>query len=279
MRPSLGLLTLIALAPVVAHAQPGAVDPMGPGTLPPPEAMSPPGEVAPPPLTDPQVLSLARGTRAAAVRGDCIGARALGSQVERLDPEFYRAVIKTDPVIASCRQAPRARPVAQQEEAAGTYRPARAGTPPLDGGLVFGELMVGGLFAVGGGIGGAYLGFAMDHDCEDECYGGAVLGAFLGGTIMAAVGVDLVGDRDDVEGSLGAAVGGSMVTTLLAVVAIASSNDSEGSLALLIAAPPIGAAIGFNLTRHYKSMKVSMRPTPMKIGDRGMGLSLATGTF
>src|SRR5262245_22088559 len=53
-------------------------------------------------------------------------------------------------------------------------------TPPLSGGRVVGEFLLGGLLSVGGGVGGAYLGFSIETSsgCHSEfCgLGGAVLG-------------------------------------------------------------------------------------------------------
>lgn len=263
MRRLLGLITL--LVPALGHAQPGAMDPLPPGSLP-PESFTPPS-AAPPaaqpfvPLTDPQVLALARGTHSAAARGDCVGARALGSQIARLDPEFHRTVIRTDPVITHCRPVARTPPVAQHDdERADAYEPARSGTPPVSGAMLAGEFLLGGLFTVGGAIGGAYLGASLDSDCSDECYGGIILGAFLGGTVMAAVGVNLVGDSGEADGSLGLAIGGAMLGGFLGIAAVADSNSDEGSLFVLIAAPTLGAMLGHNIHRTYKPQR-ARQPT------------------
>lgn len=285
MRRLLGLIAL--LAPALGHAQPGATEPVAPGSAPSPDVVAPPRTevVAPPseaPLlmqTDPALLSLARGVRAAAVRGDCIGARALGSRIARLDPEFHRTVIRTDPAITQCRQAALTRPVAEREEPAGVYQ-RRAGTPPIDGGRIFGELIVGGLFTIGGAFGGAFLGIAIAGDCnDDDCITSGIVGAFLGGTVLAAVGVNFVGDTDDVEGSLGVTIAGSMVASLLSIGLAMKADDEDSSVLILLAAPTVGAIAGFNLSRKYKDVRVSVRPAPMAMGNGGIGLSLASGSF
>src|SRR5665647_1622231 len=162
MRRLLGLITL--LVPALGHAQPGAVDPLPPGEPPPIEAVQPPSAAPVQSMTDPQVLALARGTRAAAARGDCVGARALGSQIARLDPEFHAAVIKSDPVITSCRPAERKYSIAAAPETEPPFLPAREGTPSLDGGALVGEFLVGGLFTMGGAVGGGLLGLALDEN-------------------------------------------------------------------------------------------------------------------
>lgn len=53
-------------------------------------------------------------------------------------------------------------------------------TPPLSGGRLVGELAIGSLFAVGGGIGGAYLGFGleMSSGCDGEFCGLGGVGRF-----------------------------------------------------------------------------------------------------
>ena len=238
------------------------------------------------PLTNPQVLALARGTHAAAARGDCVGARVLGSQIARLDPEFHHAVIKTDPVITQCRPATRAVSIVEQEQPTRTYAPERTGTPPITGTILVGEFLLGGLFTIGGGIAGAYLGAQLESDCSDECYGGLLLGGFLGGTIMAAVGVNLVGDSDEADGSLGLAIGGAMLGGFLGIGAIANSNSGEGALLVLIAAPTLGAMLGHNLHRTWKpqaarqpSIDRRMAILPSARIEDGVSFALTGGTF
>jgi len=229
--------------------------------------------------TDPSVLSLGRGARAAAVRGDCVGARVLGSRIARMDPEFHRTVIRTDPAITQCKPATRALSIEAQEVPEGRMQ-HRSGKPPLDGGQMVGQLIIGGLFTLGGAVGGAFLGVGLENDCNDECYGGIIVGGLVGGTVMAAIGVNLVGDTDEVEGSLGMAVVGSMLTTLVTIGVISNSNfqGETAPVLMLMAAPAIGAMLGFNLSREYKDVRVSVHPTPTKIGT-GIGLSFASGTF
>ncbi len=285
MRRLLGLLVL--LAPALGHAQPGATEPVPPGAPPPSTDPMPSADIAAPPSeapllfqTDPAVLSLARGTRAAAIRGDCVGARVLGSRIARLDPEFHRTVIRTDPVITQCRQTARTSPIVARQEPGGVMQ-RRIGTPPIDGGRIFGELIVGGLFTIGGAFGGAFLGVAASGGCDngDDCITGGIVGAFLGGTVLAAVGVNFVGDTDDVEGSLGVTIAGSMVASLLSIGLAAKAGDEDTAVLIILAGPTIGAIVGFNMSRQYKDVRVSLQPTPMKMGEGGVGLSLATGTF
>jgi len=280
MRRFLGLL--VVLAPALAHAQPGATEPVAPGSAPiaPPmtDAVAPPSDAPLLMQTDPSVLSLARGARSAAVRGDCVGARILGSRIARMDPEFHRTVIRTDPAITQCKPATRAMSIEAQAVPDGRMQ-RREGTPPLSGGQLVGQFIVGGLFTLGGAVGGAFLG-AGTGNCDDDCFGGIIVGGFIGGTVMAAVGVNLVGDTDEVEGSFGVAVAGSMLTTLVSIgfISKAEFDDETAPLLLLMSAPAVGAMIGFNLSREYKDIRVSVHPTPAKIGT-GVGLAFASGTF
>jgi hypothetical protein len=210
------------------------------------DIVTPPSEAPLLYQTDPAVLSLARGTRAAAIRGDCVGARVLGSRIARLDPEFHRTVIRTDPVITQCRQTARTSPIVAREQPGGVMQ-RRIGTPPIDGGRIFGELIVGGLFTIGGAFGGAFLGIAASGGCDngDDCV----------------------------------TIAGSMVASLLSIGLAAKAGDEDTSVLIILAAPTIGAIIGFNMSRQYKDVRVSLQPTPMKMGEGGVGLSLATGTF
>lgn len=276
MRRLVSVLTV--LVPALASAQPGAVEPL------PPDAIAPAQSA-----TDPNVLSLARGTYSAAARGDCVGARVLGSQIARLDPEFHRTVIKTDPVITQCRPAARQYSVVAADEAAGAHLPAREGYAPASGGLLVGEFLVGGLFTIGGGIAGAYLGAALEDNngCSDECWGGLLLGGFIGGTLMAAVGVNLVGDTDEADGSLGLTIGGSVLGGLLGVGALANSDSGQGGLFILVAAPTIGAMLGHNLSRRYTPRRAPSGPTydrrlalqPSQRLEGNTGVTFATGSF
>jgi hypothetical protein len=127
-------------------------------------------------------------------------------------------------------------------------------TPPLSGVRLVGELAVGSLFAVGGGIGGAYLGFGLEisSGCDGEfCgLGGAVLGGVAGLTFVTPIGVYLVGSSEGQTGSFAATLGGSALGTLAGIVAVAAA-DSEAGVAMLFAGPVVGSMIGFNLTRKY----------------------------
>lgn len=284
MRRLVGLLTL--LIPAIAAAQPGAMAPPPSGAIAPlDEAIAPPDAAPFRPLTDPHVLALARGTHAAAARGDCVGARTLGSQIARLDPEFHRAVIKTDPVITH-RPVPRVTSIVEQGQSPRSYGPERTGTPPVTGTILVGEFLFGGLFTIGGAIGGAYLGAQLETGCSDECSDGAIVGGFLGGTIMAAIGVNLVGDSGEADGSLGLAVAGAMLGGFFGIGAIVKSDSGGGGLFVLITAPTLGAMLGHNLHRTWKPQRARQPSVDRRMAilpsariEDGVSFALTGGTF
>jgi hypothetical protein len=128
-------------------------------------------------------------------------------------------------------------------------------TPPVSGARLFGELAVGGLFAVGGGVGGAVLGFGLETNggCHSEfCgLGGIVIGGIAGLAFVTPVGVYLVGSAGDETGSFAATLGGSVLGTLAGIAAAAGSGEEDAAAVLLVAGPVLGSMAGFNLTRKY----------------------------
>jgi hypothetical protein len=152
-------------------------------------------------------------------------------------------------VVPPSAYAPRrARPVVEQT-AAEPYE-----TPPLSAGRLVGEAAIGGLFALGGGIGGAFVGYQleMNNGCGGEFCGlaGAALGGVAGMALITPVGVYMVGNTDGQTGSLGATIGGSVVGTLVGIAAVGVSQNEAG-VVMLFAGPVIGSMIGFNATRKY----------------------------
>jgi len=96
------------------------------------------------------------------------------------------------------------------------------------------------------GIAGANAGSCDEDDvviCEGKL-GNAIIGLSLG----SAVGVSLVGNIGDAKGSFPATLGGSFIGLL---VGIATLTSGSGDWWPLLAGPPIGATIGFNMTRGY----------------------------
>jgi hypothetical protein len=128
-------------------------------------------------------------------------------------------------------------------------------TPPISGGRLVGEALIGGVFSVGGAIGGAYVGYSVET--QDGCHqelcglGGAIVGGIAGLAFVTPLGVYMVGSADGQTGSFAATLGGSLVGTLAGIVAVGASEGEDGSLVLLVAGPVVGSMIGFNLTRKY----------------------------
>lgn len=156
----------------------------------------------------------------------------------------------------------------------------------MSGTVLVGEFLLGGLFTLGGAISGAYLGAKLETDCSDECFGGIIVGGFLGGTIMAAVGVNLAGDSREVDGSLGLAIGGAMLGGFLGIAAISDGQGGDASVLILLAAPTLGAMLGHNLHRTYKPQRARkpsidrrMAILPSARIEDGVSFALTTGTF
>jgi hypothetical protein len=154
--------------------------------------------------------------------------------------------------------------------------PVDEGTPPLSGTRLVGEALLGGLFAVGGGIGGAYVGYGLETSggCSGEfCgLGGVIVGGMVGMTFVAPVGVYLAGSHSGETGSLGAAVGGSVIGALCGIAAMAASQSEAGAV-LLVAGPVVGSMIGFNVTRRYdrpRSTQARCIPTAHATSDRAV---------
>jgi hypothetical protein len=136
-------------------------------------------------------------------------------------------------------------------------------TPPISGTRLAGEALLGGLFAVGGALGGAAVGYHLETagECGGEfCgLGGIVLGGVTGLAFVTPVGVYLAGSHSGETGSFGATLGGSIVGTLAGIGAAAASQEEGPAAVLIVAGPVVGSMIGFNLTRKYDRPRKSSR--------------------
>jgi hypothetical protein len=139
--------------------------------------------------------------------------------------------------------------------------------PPLSGNRVLGEALLGGLFAVGGTVGGAYLGASIElsNGCDGELcgLGGAILGGAAGLAFVTPLGVYLVGSTNGETGSFGATLGGSVLGTLAGIGLAAASQDEGVALVALAIGPVAGSIIGFNLTRKYDRPRPRSQWTPV----------------
>lgn len=155
--------------------------------------------------------------------------------------------------------------------------------PPLSGNRVVGEALLGGLFAVGGAVGGAYLGASIElsNGCSGEfCgLGGAVLGGAAGLAFVTPLGVYLAGNTNGETGSFGATLGGSVLGTLAGIGLAAASQDEGVALAALAIGPVAGSMIGFNLTRRYDQPKRRTQWVPVASSTHGTTSLGVLGTF
>ncbi len=158
-----------------------------------------------------------------------------------------------------------------------------SGRPPLSGGRLVGEFAIGSLFAVGGTLGGAYLGYGIEtaNGCHGEwCgFGGILLGGLAGLTFVTPLGVYLVGNSAGETGSLGATIGCSVLGLLAGGGAAAMIQDEDVAPVLVFAGPVVGSMIGFNLTRRYVEKKPARAWAPVANVSHGTASFGVVGHF
>ncbi len=262
------LIAAVVLVPTLASAQPGASDPVS---------------VQPSPAaTSPEILGLARGAHVAGARGDCVGARTLAARIRRQDPDFYAAVISTDPAVVACKPKPRVYAVDPEEPVVG--RPthmATGGTVPVDRGRNgIGQLFLGSVMGAGLGLVGGLVGASASRD-ESE---GILLYGSLGLVVGTSAGVILAGDNAATDYSLGLTLAGSTIGTILGWRIVIDSNNLEPAVALgiLVGAPTLGAMLGFNASRRALYPAASTRvtvPSAPRISDPMTSVPIAMGSF
>lgn len=127
------------------------------------------------------------------------------------------------------------------------------GKPRLRVGRILGEILAGGALGLALGYGGAYLGYVIAGGEDEglEWAWGLIIGGSLGASIGCALGVYTVGSIGDETGSIGSTFLGSVLGVGLGWVALLVGEESILTY-ISIAIPPIGACVGFNMTRRYK---------------------------
>lgn len=184
--------------------------------------------------------------------------------------------------------------------------PAPRKRPPLDAERVTGEVTTGVGMGVLVAAGGALVGGAISStvDCPECLLPSSDLDIIVGGILGAAVayplgvglGVGWIGRRGDQTGSYGAAIGGAYLGAMLGVVPGLATENGWATLAGLLAGAPLGAAIGFNMTRDYDHRgaglvnvsggdarlsipAVSVTPDPLRPRGAVTSLRLVDGRF
>jgi hypothetical protein len=145
--------------------------------------------------------------------------------------------------------------------------------PRVSTGKLFGEIFVGMLGNVGGGILGALIGSQVVED-DDEALipRGAILGLVPGTIFGTALGVYAIGNSGDVKGSFGQALLGSFLGECGAVALSLLLHSGGIAVISFIVLPPIGAALLFNNSLKYKSLPVSHSLLYFNKGDFKIGI-------
>jgi hypothetical protein len=163
----------------------------------------------------------------------------------------------------------------------------RAGAPELDSGTITGQVLLSGVFGLGGLLAGGYLGFAMcgAQSCNtDAGAAGVIIGAYAGGSLGIAGGTYLVGNSDKAEGSFGAAFGGALLGGVAGIGAAAIVDKTLGynhddARALLETTAVVGgwiggSLVGYYMTRHWKPAAFAdVRPT-LRADSHGMAFGI-----
>jgi hypothetical protein len=147
--------------------------------------------------------------------------------------------------------------------------------PRLSTGKLFGEIFVGILGNVGGGILGALVGTQLDKGYDDDeglIARGAAVGFFPGAIFGSALGVYAIGNSGDAKGSFGQALLGSFLGECAAIVVSLLLHSGEVLVISIIALPPVGAALLFNSSLRYKSLPVSYGLLNFHKGDLKVGI-------
>ena len=146
-----------------------------------------------------------------------------------------------------------------------TYLFADAEKPPLSGVRIGYEFL--------GGVAGTYVGVTLSFipmilhakysDSSHHAFFSRVLWV-TAQTLSSSIGVYLVGDTDDETGSFWATWGGSILGIVSGIGLYGLLEDRLAGARvpnlILGSVPTIGAIIGFNLTRRYKSSATSTSP-------------------
>ena len=130
-----------------------------------------------------------------------------------------------------------------------------------------GVLMI--IAGVAGNVVGAFSGAALGR----YSYGGIILGGLAGSTLGSALGVYLAGSSDGRRGDFAAALGGSLLGEALAFgLALAIRTEEAPFMAGFLILPPIGAALLFNSSQRYRSVRAGNGLLNLAEGKLGLGV-------
>jgi hypothetical protein len=225
-----------------------------------------------------RLLEYARKAREAAAAGRCGVALKLSPKVRKLDPLFYDQMFARDPLIAACLDpnAPRPVPMPVAEPPLRFVLRERRAAPPASGKRIAGEILFGLVVGSSGALVGALLGNAVclggGGDEGESCDASLIGGAYAGAIATIPFGVRAIGRYGDQTGSLGMTYLGSLLGGLGGLLMLANGRDDITTIGMIFA-PPIGAMIGFNMTRRYKPRRVPVTGALLQWHD-GASVSL-----
>jgi hypothetical protein len=207
----------------------------------------------------------------------------LGAATPAFADDYDVCMARRHVLEAQLRDAPPGAQVALDAE-----MPVCSRTPPLSGGRLGGEILLGGAAGIGGGFLGAVIGAGMTkNNCQqgqDLCgLGGAIVGGYIGAVLAPPLAVYLVGASGDQTGSAGATFGGALLggaVGLAAGIGVGRENGELG-VAVAMAGPVIGAVVGFNLTRRYRADRPTVTAGSLLRVDDGhlaIGMPIVAGS-
>src|SRR5262245_29259692 len=222
----------------------------------------------------------------------------LGTATTAFADDYDICVARRHVLEAQIRESPPNAQVALERE----LPVCREATPPLSGGRLAGELVLGAAAGLAGGFAGGMIGYEFQKgSCTGEEWcglGGFIVGGYLGATLAPPVAVYLVGASGDQTGSPAATAIGALLGGGLGLAAGVGAGRANGWLGFTIAmaGPVVGSMVGFNLTRRYRDAGPAPVPGSLVRVDGGrvaigvplvvrsskdgmVGLSLASGSF
>jgi hypothetical protein len=165
--------------------------------------------------------------------------------------------------------------------------PPRA-DPPIEASTVTGQVLLGGLFGLGGIFVGAYAGVGLacgSHDCSnDDAVVPAIMMAYTGGSLGIAAGEYLAGNSARAEGSFGWTFGGAMLGGLVGIAGAAmidntldyTHRDARDTLEMvsIIGGWVGGGLVGYYETRHWKTAALHAVTPTVQADGRGVAFGV-----